>query len=417
MIYANTKTTIEKIVKNIITNSPCNEKLLSKYATWIKTNYSKNWFLYNGLLNGICVHYGKLHRHITQMNVKLYNDGITQTMICTSSLIEGVNTSSENLIMFNNILGNGNNKKDLDFFTYKNIIGRSGRAFRYFIGNCYLLAKEPQKDNSENLEIKPSKDDYLTIDDELDYTEKIINEAKKAEDDILNIISKKFVDKKQSIQKQRKILRLLKDGKLKTNVDNIIKVIEILCSDGFKESSLEYLNNDNPEKWGAFATFQKIYQIHERISKDKLTKYYQCKDNSIEHILENMQWKNIAELFEFENKVSIKLANLFSDVNELQKIIFDNKNIDISKKMVQRMYNLFMPSKILQLEEYGLPRMITKKLIGILPNIKNEEISIITLLEEFKKLGPNKIINHLKENNKFCDFDDEFIKYFFEGIS
>ena len=61
------------------------------------------------------------------------------TRISTSSIIEGVNTSAENVIVW---MTSG---RGLQFsnFAYKNLIGRAGRMFKHFIGNIYVLAKRP----------------------------------------------------------------------------------------------------------------------------------------------------------------------------------------------------------------------------------------------------------------------------------
>ena len=66
-------------------------------------------------------------------------------MISTSSIIEGVNTSAENVIIWKNRKGNAK----LDDFTYKNIIGRSGRMFKHFIGKIYILEEPPLESNTQ----------------------------------------------------------------------------------------------------------------------------------------------------------------------------------------------------------------------------------------------------------------------------
>jgi hypothetical protein len=71
--------------------------------------------------------------------VRLFNEGVITRLICTSTLIEGVNTAAENVIVYDR----RRNKNVLDFFTYKNIQGRAGRMGRYFIGKVYMLEKAP----------------------------------------------------------------------------------------------------------------------------------------------------------------------------------------------------------------------------------------------------------------------------------
>jgi superfamily II helicase len=36
-----------------------------------------------------------------------------------------------------------------DYFTYRNIIGRAGRMFRYFVGRVFLLVKPPEQADTQ----------------------------------------------------------------------------------------------------------------------------------------------------------------------------------------------------------------------------------------------------------------------------
>lgn len=62
-------------------------------------------------------------------------------LICTSTIIEGVNTSAKNVIIREQKIGND----DLDFFTFNNIAGRAGRMFKHFIGNVFIFSDPPQE--------------------------------------------------------------------------------------------------------------------------------------------------------------------------------------------------------------------------------------------------------------------------------
>ena len=76
-----------------------------------------------------------------------------------------------------------------------------------------------------------------------------------------------------------------------------------------------------------------------------------------------------------------------------------------------------MPAKVLQLEEYGLPRMISKKIsnLKLLP-IDNNEITITELLDHFRCISKEKLINKLIEAELLEPFDQNFIDYFYDGI-
>lgn len=62
-------------------------------------------------------------------------------LFCTSTLIEGVNTSAKNVILFDKKKG----LKQIDYFDYRNIAGRSGRMKQHFIGNVIKFETEPEQ--------------------------------------------------------------------------------------------------------------------------------------------------------------------------------------------------------------------------------------------------------------------------------
>jgi hypothetical protein len=70
----------------------------------------------------------------------MFNESKLQFLICTSTLIEGVNTNAKNVVVFDNTIAN----RKYDYFTFNNIKGRSGRMFVHYIGNVYLFNEPPQ---------------------------------------------------------------------------------------------------------------------------------------------------------------------------------------------------------------------------------------------------------------------------------
>ena len=60
----------------------------------------------------------------------------------TSTIIEGVNTAAENIIIYDNKIAT----KKFDFFTFNNIKGRAGRMLQHFVGHVYVLNYEIQQE-------------------------------------------------------------------------------------------------------------------------------------------------------------------------------------------------------------------------------------------------------------------------------
>ncbi|XVV37192.1 helicase-related protein [Streptomyces sp. CA-100214] len=115
---------------------------LQSAADWIGENYHPEWLLCKSIPQGIGIHHGKIPRALAQYQVSAFNAGHLNFLVCTSTLIEGVNTSAKNVVVFDHKL----NRKNLDFFTFSNIKGRSGRMMRHFVGNVYLFRAPPQED-------------------------------------------------------------------------------------------------------------------------------------------------------------------------------------------------------------------------------------------------------------------------------
>ena len=109
---------------------------------WLASNYHPDWAVARGFLTGVGVHHGKVPRAVAQFAVRQFNKGVLPFLVCTSTLIEGVNTKAKNVIVFDNRVA----QKKFDFFTFNNIRGRSGRMLRHFVGRVYLFNAPPQED-------------------------------------------------------------------------------------------------------------------------------------------------------------------------------------------------------------------------------------------------------------------------------
>lgn len=109
-------------------------------AEWIGENFHREWHFPIALANGIGVHHGRIPRALAQYVVRKFNESDLKFLVCTSTLIEGVNTKAKNIV----ILDNRINRVDIDRFTFNNIKGRSGRMFEFFVGHVYVFHDDPQ---------------------------------------------------------------------------------------------------------------------------------------------------------------------------------------------------------------------------------------------------------------------------------
>ncbi|MNR36254.1 hypothetical protein D3C85_1541520 [compost metagenome] len=113
-----------------------------------------------------------------------------------------------------------------------------------------------------------------------------------------------------------------------------------------------------------------------------------------------------------ERIASFNLSALANDINVLYKEIINN-GVDISS-FISKVSHAFLPSVVYQLEEYGLPRMISKKLQNArLINFHDEQLTIHSTLEIFKGIG----LEEIKAYSFLDSFDKYIIEYFYEGIT
>ena len=133
----------------------------SELAAWINKNYGGRWELADVVASGIGVHHGRIPRALASRFVKLFNDQVLPVLICTSTLIEGVNTAAKSVLIYDKSI----NKAPYDFFTFSNIKGRAGRLGQHHVGRIFLFHTPPGR---EDVDITPPLfGDFDTAPDEL----------------------------------------------------------------------------------------------------------------------------------------------------------------------------------------------------------------------------------------------------------
>ncbi|WP_133160349.1 DEAD/DEAH box helicase [Cryobacterium zongtaii] len=124
---------------------PDTDSRSNSVADWLSENYDPAWRTVVALKGGISVHTGVVPRPVQRMMVRLFNAGNVPAMVCTSTLIEGVNTSAKNVVIYDHKIDN----ELLSFFTFSNIRGRAGRMFRHFVGKVYTYSAPPVDEATE----------------------------------------------------------------------------------------------------------------------------------------------------------------------------------------------------------------------------------------------------------------------------
>lgn len=95
LIFCKSPAQARKIVKYLIDSF---EEKTSEAANWVAEHYHPEWSFVRGLKHGIGMHHGKIPRALAQLCVREFNNGQLKFLVCTSTLIEGVNTKAKNII-------------------------------------------------------------------------------------------------------------------------------------------------------------------------------------------------------------------------------------------------------------------------------------------------------------------------------
>lgn len=143
LIFCKSPKRVNDVVRALVKHQVvATENLHASAAEWIAEHVHQDWIFGDGLIGGIGMHHGRLPRSLAQYAVKKFNAGTLKFLVCTSTLIEGVNTKAKNVVILDDVI----NKTKYDFFTFNNIRGRSGRMFHHFVGRVFLFHPPPQAD-------------------------------------------------------------------------------------------------------------------------------------------------------------------------------------------------------------------------------------------------------------------------------
>lgn len=109
------------------------------FIGWIEEHVTGDWYVVEALRRGIGIHHGRLPRFISQEMIRRFSDGRIRVLLCTSTIIEGVNTNAKTVVIYNN-----KQAFNAGYLTFKNIAGRAGRMFKHFYGKVYHFEMPPK---------------------------------------------------------------------------------------------------------------------------------------------------------------------------------------------------------------------------------------------------------------------------------
>ena len=374
-------------------------------ADWLRSNYHSQWILPDCLEYGIGIHHGKIPRAIAQKCIKLFNEGKIKYLICTSTLIEGVNTKAKNVVVYDNKIA----KTKFDYFTFNNICGRSGRMFSHFIGNIYLFHEPPVAE----LPLV----DFPIFSQANDVPEKLLinvdiedlNESSKRKLNKYfeqNILSQETLRKNSYIDldKQLKLASFIQSNL--NGIHNLMKWEQYPTNEQLK-SACKLI-------WNYFVSSKKqIYgvssgeQLHFRLNQFRGAKNIK---NFIATIIEAEitqtpdSINNAIELaFDIQRHwINFQFPRYLMSLGDIANDIFRKNNLPLCdySYFASLVECYFMAPYVIPMDEYGLPIQISNK-IGEITKISS---NIDDALEQLRRLIPSQ--------DCFSNIEREFIEEF-----
>lgn len=399
----------KKYLDYLISKSQDKLKEQFELIAWVKENISDKWSLISCLEYGIAFHDGALQKHISSTLVDYFNNNKISYLFCTSTIIEGVNTSAKNVIYFDKSIGQN---KDIDFFDYSNIKGRSGRMMIHYVGRIYNFNEPPSKQDIvidiPFYEQNPVSDEVLIQLDDSEIKDKNSEQYKR----LSNIpFDEKEIFKKtgELIVGQQKILEILKRD-IREQYTNVgwnrypnYEQLQYVLTLGWNNLVRD---NENVKPM----TLKKLVKVtydYSRIQNimilvDNNIKYYKTQ-NSYEKYDEG-------ELFDFAIREAFqtlrhwfqyKVPKWLNVVNELQKYVCRQYNLRAGDYsfFASQIENDFIRENLAILVEYGVPNSAVKKLETIIPSNIDED-QVLNTIRQNKYHELQSLIDYEKSKLK-----------------
>lgn len=368
---------------------------------WINRNIHPKWSLSEALKLGIAFHHGALPRHLGSSIVDAFNSGSVRWLFCTSTLIEGVNTSAKSVVLFDKEKG----RQPIDFFDYKNIAGRSGRMNRHFTGKVIRFEPQPaQMDLFVDIPLFDQHNAPLEILIGMEETD-LLPEAKNRveifqayDEDLKNLLK---ANSGISVEGQLKIIeliennldenhRLLNWNKLPPAFDNLSRIIE-LCWETLAGPG------DKPfvEKIGRLSarwltTFTFSYSTNKSVRQ--VIRQYINDDFWKERIPDQQERIDIASftiLHITRHWFDYKLPKWLNVVSNIQEYVFKKHGLPIGNYsfFAANIEHGFLSPQLASLMEYGIPISAIQKLGSVL----NQKLTPEEMLQYARTLGDQRL--------------------------
>jgi hypothetical protein len=311
---------------------------------------------------------------MSQLFVRLFNRGLLKQLVCTPSLIEGVNTIAKNVCIFDKTI---DGRKNLNAFEFQNIRGRAGRMFQHYVGRIFLFNRPPDQ--------QPFKLSVPAFEETEDAPDEMILQLRGPH-------TPEFAESRRvAIARDRILSERTLTNWSKYGVDNLEELAFAVWM-RLEEGDLSLL-------WSGFGRYEEIKETYEflwrnfRFAKENVTAgqfvhFINCfrrignVRRTLDHLIESGEGRfdrvrTIEGLFACLRGAEYTFANVLLCLQDIVRDVAQdmgsienqvNESLDYSY-FARELQNWFLPGALRGLDEYGVPLPLIIKYQHVLPSV------------------------------------------------
>lgn len=383
LVYVGDKRGVESKAKHIAKSlTEIDDK--SGLIDYLETTFSKDWSLVNCLKKGVAFHHAGIPKFIQTEIIDSFNNGEIRVVVCSPTIIEGVNTAAKQVMIYSNSKG----KDPLTDFDIKNIYGRAGRFMQHFIGRSIALTTLPK--NHEEKEIE-----FIFYDKDLENDELIQVEK----EDLFQKNLSKRNDLENYLKNQNIPWNKIKQNKF-IPVEKQVSLINYFRQQLFFFDDFQFQTLPTSEQFEKIIRFVHFFLFSERYQTDKNHSISDLIYNAKGYVYRNLSLK---QLIEQQNRVSID-AKIRAALN----LITNYFEFILPKYLTtfQNLFNLVCEERGFLDKKINLDLLIIKLEYGV---TETHEIAL-------KEAGiPIQIIRNISKIFKGCNDITDIRERFFKN--
>ncbi|WP_165765495.1 DEAD/DEAH box helicase [Corynebacterium hadale] len=162
LIYVNTPGKVVDFALSFeTTDRPTLNQRAQNLIKIIEKEIHPDYYLVDALRQGVAFHHGRIPVPIREKIEAVFKDPESGVdfLVCTSTLLEGVNLPARNIFILTDRHGNGQRFKKLDF---ENLVGRAGRLTEDFKGNIFCIRLNSNDWENPNVIIPPAEPEQVS---------------------------------------------------------------------------------------------------------------------------------------------------------------------------------------------------------------------------------------------------------------